>query len=56
MHLARADQRGTMSFEIDARRLLARVMEVAHPLEPDSSVLESARFVVDPARPGPRRA
>ena len=56
MHLARADQRGIMGFEIGPRQLLARVMAVQQPDDPASAVQESARFVVEAARPGPQRA
>ncbi|MFO1328291.1 MAG: alkaline phosphatase D family protein [Rubrivivax sp.] len=56
MHLARADQRGTIDFAIGPRQLQARVKVVERPQDADSPVSDSARFVVDPARPGPQRA
>lgn len=56
MLLARADQRGYMAFDIDARALQARVMTVDDPLDAASAVRESARFVVEAERPGPQRA
>lgn len=56
MHLARADLRGSMAFDIGPQRLQARVMAVQRPDDAASPVHELARFVVDPARPGPQRA
>jgi len=56
MHHARADQRGYMAFQLDARQLQASVRVVDRPADPASAVTEAARFVVDPARPGPQRA
>ncbi|MDP3085198.1 MAG: alkaline phosphatase D family protein [Rubrivivax sp.] len=55
LHYGRADQRGYMAFKIDARQLQAQVMVVQRPEDPNSPVLEAARFVVDPQRPGPQR-
>ena len=56
MQLARADRRGAVVFDIDARLLQARLLDVEQASDPDSAVHELARFVVDPLRPGPRRA
>jgi len=48
----RADQRGYMSFELDATQLRASVQVVDRPADPASAVTTAARFVVDAARPG----
>jgi alkaline phosphatase D len=56
MQLARADRRGAVVFDIDARLLQAQLLDVEQASDPDSAVHELARFVVDPLRPGPRRA
>ncbi len=56
MHLARSDQRGYMAFQLDSRRLNAQVLAVDQPDDPQSPVHVSARFVVDPRRPGPQAA
>ena len=42
-----------MSFDLDARRLVARVHVVDRPLDAASPVSIAATFVVDPAKPGP---
>ena len=39
----------------DDKRLLAKLMTVDRPQDAASPVRETARFVVDPARPGPQR-
>ena len=49
----RADQRGYMSFELDAKQLKASIQVVDRPADPASTVTTAARFVVDAARPGP---
>jgi alkaline phosphatase D len=49
----RADQRGYMSFELDAKRLSARVQVVDRPADPASSLTTAARFVVEAGKPGP---
>jgi len=49
---ARADQRGYMSFELDAKQLRASLQVVDRPVDPASSVATAARFVVDAGRPG----
>ena len=56
MHLARTDRRGAIVFDIDARQLQARLLDVEQPTDPASAVHELARFVVDARRPGPQRA
>jgi len=48
----RSDQRGYMSFELDARQLRASIQVVDRPADPGSAVTTAARFVVDAARPG----
>ena len=52
IHYGRADQRGYMSFELDAKQLRASVQVVDRPVDPASTVTTAARFVVDAARPG----
>jgi len=52
----RADQRGYMSFELDAKRLSASLQVVGRPADPESSVTTVARFVVDSSRPGANAA
>jgi alkaline phosphatase D len=49
---SRGDQRGTMSFTLDAKRLEAQVRVVADVRDPASAVSTAATFVVEPARPG----
>jgi alkaline phosphatase D len=49
---ARADQRGYVSFELDAGQLRAALQVVDRPLDPDSGITTAARFVVDAGRPG----
>ena len=53
IHYGRADQRGTMSFELTRKELRAAVHVVDRPLDPASGITTAARFVVDAARPGP---
>jgi alkaline phosphatase D len=53
IHYSRGDQRGYMSFELDAKQLRARVLVVDRPLDPESGITTAARFVVDAGRPGP---
>ena len=55
LHLGRSDQRGYIAFDIDDRQCLATLMTVERPRDAASPVRETARFVVDPARPGPQR-
>ena len=50
---ARGDQRGYMSFDLDAKRLSARLMAVDRIADPASGVTTVARFVVEAGRPGP---
>jgi alkaline phosphatase D len=52
--LGRSDQRGYIALRIDAKRLEARLMAVAHIADPLSAVNLSARFSVDPRQPGPQ--
>lgn len=49
---ARTDQRGYVAFELDRRRLRARLQVVERPLDPQSGVTTAARFVVEAGRPG----
>ncbi|HEV7574735.1 MAG TPA: alkaline phosphatase D family protein [Caldimonas sp.] len=49
---ARSDQRGYMSFELDAKQLRASLQVVDRPTDPASGVTTAARFVVDAAKPG----
>jgi alkaline phosphatase D len=53
IHFGRADQRGYMSFELDARQLRVRLQTVDRPVDPQSGITTAARFVVDAAQPGP---
>ncbi len=53
VHYARGDQRGYMSFELDARKLSARLLSVDRIADPASGVTTAARFVVEAGRPGP---
>ena len=53
---ARSDQRGYIVFDIDARRMQARLLAVDDPLDPDSAVRDQARFAVDARQPGPQPA
>ena len=55
LHLGRSNQRGYIAFDIDDKQLLAKLMTVDRPQDAASPVRETARFVVDPARPGPQR-
>lgn len=55
LHLGRSDQRGYIAFDIDDRQCLATLMTVERPRDAASPVRETARFIVDPARPGPQR-
>ena len=48
----RADQRGYVSFELDARQLRASMEVVDRPADAASGVTTAARFVVDAGRPG----
>jgi alkaline phosphatase D len=52
VHYGRADQRGYMSFELDAKQLRASLQVVDRPLDPASGVTTAARFTVDAAQPG----
>ncbi|MGZ5714527.1 MAG: alkaline phosphatase D family protein [Caldimonas sp.] len=56
IHLGRSDQRGYMSFELDPKQLRVRLQTVDRPLDPASGITTTARFVVDPSRPGPLEA
>ena len=56
VHFGRSDQRGYMSFELDAKRLQVSLQTVDRPLDPASGITTVARFTVDPARPGPLAA
>ncbi|MEP7300365.1 MAG: alkaline phosphatase D family protein [Caldimonas sp.] len=53
IRFGRADQRGYMSFELDAAQLRVRLQTVDNPLDPASGITTAARYVVDAARPGP---
>lgn len=48
----RADQRGYVAFSLDARQLQARLMVVAAPADPTSTVHAAANFVVDARKAG----
>jgi alkaline phosphatase D len=53
IHYGRGDQRGYMSFELDAQQLRASVHVVDRPRDAASGVTTAARFVVEANRPGP---
>jgi alkaline phosphatase D len=50
---ARSDQRGYVSFELDAGQLRAALQVVDRPLDSESGITTAARFVVEAGRPGP---
>ncbi len=56
LRYGRSDERGYVRFELDADELRASLRVVERPIDPESSVATTARFVVDAARPGPRSA
>jgi alkaline phosphatase D len=56
IHFGRADQRGYMSFELDAKQLRVKLQTVDRPLDPASGITTAARFVVDADLPGPHDA
>jgi alkaline phosphatase D len=56
IHFGRSDQRGYMSFDLDAKQMNVRLQTVDNPLDPASGITTTARFVVDPKRPGPLAA
>jgi alkaline phosphatase D len=51
--LARSDQRGYASFEVTPRQVGVRLQTIDRPLDPQSGMTTSARFVVEHGRPGP---
>jgi len=53
---ARADQRGAVSFTLDAKQLEARLLAVDDAADAASAVRVAARFVVDARRPGAQPA
>lgn len=56
LHYARSDQRGYMSFMLDAKQLQAQLLAVRDPQNPASEVDVAARFAVELGRPGPQPA
>jgi alkaline phosphatase D len=54
LHYARSDQRGYVSFTLDAKRLQAQLHAVLDPKNPASEVNVAARFAVELGRPGPQ--
>ena len=56
IHFGRADQRGYMSFELEAKQLRVKLQTVDRPLDPASGITTAARFVVEADRPGPHDA
>ncbi len=52
----RADQRGAVAFTLDAKRLDARLLAVADPLDAASRVDVVARFAVEAGHPGAQAA
>jgi len=55
IRFGRSDQRGYMSFVLDAKQLRARLQSVDRPADPASGITTVASFVVDAARPGAHR-
>jgi alkaline phosphatase D len=55
IHYGRGDQRGIVRFTLDTRALQAELRAVNDPDDPASASTRLARFVVEAARPGPRR-
>jgi alkaline phosphatase D len=56
IHHARSDQRGYVSFTLDAKQLQAQLHAVRDPKNPASEVGVTARFAVELGRPGPQPA
>lgn len=56
LHLARADRRGYVAFELGARRLDARLMGVVDASDRASPVEVMARYAVEAGRPGAQKA
>ncbi|MFN0183721.1 MAG: alkaline phosphatase D family protein [Aquabacterium sp.] len=56
LHHARGDARGYVAFELDERRLQARLMAVRDAADPHSAIDVDARFAVEAGRPGPQSA
>lgn len=56
LHYARSDQRGYVSFTLDAKQLQAQLQVVLDPKNPASEVNVAARFGVELGRPGPQPA
>ena len=56
IRFGRSDQRGYMSFVLDAKQLRARLQSVDRPADPASGITTVASFVVDAARPGAQSA
>jgi alkaline phosphatase D len=56
LHYARSDQRGYVSFTLDAKQLQAQLQVVLDPKNPASEVNVAARFAVELGRPGPQPA
>lgn len=54
LHFARGDARGYIAFEVDERRLSARLMALADAADPASPISVAARFAVEAGRPGPQ--
>lgn len=56
LHHARSDERGTMRFTLDAKRLHGELRVVQDARDPASAMAVQGRYVVDGGRPGPQRA
>lgn len=56
LHHARSDQRGTVRFTLDAKRLQAELRVVQDARDPASAIGVQGRYVVEAGRPGPQKA
>jgi len=56
LHFGRSDQRGYMSFVLDAQGLRASVRSLDDALRLDSDIRTAARFIVEPGRAGVQKA
>jgi alkaline phosphatase D len=56
MRYGRSDERGYLSFRVDAHLMRCEVRSVLDPNDPASGIRSAARFVVEASRPGARRA
>ena len=55
IHYANGTQRGYTSFELNAKRLSARLRVVADVKSPDSPIRDAIGYTVEDGRPGPQK-